>query len=358
MNMQELFNLPIWCITACYQDNENKEHFRKVPYTWQGDQWRRGGYNMRSNLRTTGELYEHRDTMRSRIEWVEAHDALNGKVDLRFAMVLINGLICIDIDHVGDNPESNPIVQDIIKQCNSYAELSYSGHGVHIYGQGNLPNGLTSMRLHPPDYPNMEIEIYTCSDNDNERIDNARCMVYTDKNLTSTHEVNDLTSVCNDLYNHYGKAPATNMLQYGNASASNMPQYRREQQSGVLTWDSKFKVHSAHVGALPLAQDELHERLRKQLQYSQAPGTLAYYWYNQVREEQPFDESAADMGMLDQLAFTCQGNAADMLMLFKESPYYQAKDKTHLEKWQRQSYIEHTLGKAVAWYNNRQAQRQ
>lgn len=346
MNMQELFNLPMWCIAACYQDNENKEHFRKVPYTWQGGQWRRGGYNMRSNLYTISELYEHVDTVQSGIEWVEAHDAINGKVDLHFAMVLINGLVCIDIDHAGDNPDSNPIVQDIIKQCNSYAELSYSGHGVHIYGHGNLPNGLTSMRLHPhpPDCPNMEIEIYTCSDKGNDRIDNARCMVYTDKGLTPINELNDLTSVCNDLYNRYGEEPAYNM-----------PQYRRAQQGKVLTWDSTFIAHdikhNAHMDALPLAQDELHERLRKQLKHSQAPGTLAYYWYNQVREEQPFDESSTDLSMLIQLAFTCNGNAADMLMLFGESPYYQAKDEVHLKKWQRQSYVSHTLGKAIERYH-------
>lgn len=350
MNMHELFNLQIWCMAACYQDNENTEHYRKVPYTWQNDQWRRGGYNMQSNLHTLSELYEHKDTMCSGISRVEARDALNGKVDLRFAMVLVNGLVCIDIDHVGNNPESNPIVQGIIKQCNSYAELSYSGHGVHVYGYGNLPNGLTSMRLHTPDFPNMEIEIYTCSKSNGDQIGNARCIVYTDRGLTPFTEVNDLTSVCNDLYSRYGAAQTTNVQQ------SSKPQAANE----ALTWDTVFTVDNIHVNAenLPLAQDELHERLRKQLQNSHAPRTLAYYWYNHVREVQPFDESREDLSMLIQLAFVCKGNSADMLMLFKESPYYQAKDDMHLKKWERQSYVSHTLSKAVDAYNYIQAGKQ
>lgn len=350
MNMNELFNVPIWCMAACYQDNRNKEHFRKVPYTWRNGQWVRGGYNLRSNLHTIPELCEHKDSMRSGILWVEACNSLDGKVVLQYAMVLIGGLVCIDIDHAGDNPESNPIVQDIIKRCNSYAELSYSGHGVHIYGQGNLPNGLTSMRLHPPEFPNMEIEIYTCSEQGGDQIGNARCMVYTDKGITPISEVNDLTTVCHDLYTQYGKT-----LQQ---SDNGKKQYGKDE---ALAWDSEFTVDDfkphIHADALQLGQDELHERLRKQLQYSQAPRTLAYYWYNQVREVQPFDESREDLSMLIQLAFVCKGNAADMLMLFKESPYYQAKDDMHLKKWERQSYAGRTLSKAVEAYNNIQSRK-
>lgn len=347
MEIYELYDLPIWCMAACYQDNENKEHYRKVPYTWQSDQWRRGGYNMRSNLHTIPELYAHKDTMRNGISWVEARYSLHGKVTLRYAMVLTNGLVCIDIDHVGDDPESNPIVQDIIKHCNSYAELSYSGHGVHIYGHGDLPNGLTSMRLHPPEYPNMEIEIYTCNEQKGDQIGNARCMVYTNKGITSITEVNDLTSVCHDLYAQYG-----NTLQQ---SSNDKVQF----ENRALTWDTKFKHHvHGDADTPPLAQDELHERLRKQLQRSHAPRTLAYYWYNYVREAQPFDESCEDLSMLIQLAFVCNGDAADMLMLFKESPYYQAKDDMHLKKWERQSYAGRTLSKAIEAYNNIQAGRQ
>lgn len=355
MNMHELLNLPIWCMAACYQDNPDKEHYCKVPYTWQGNQWRRGGYNMRSNLCTIGELLEHKDTMHNGISWVEAHNAINGKVELRFAMVLIGGLVCIDIDHVGDDPESNPIVQDIVKRCNSYAELSYSGHGVHVYGHGALPNGLTSMHLHPPECPSMEIEIYTCSGQEGDRIDNARCMVYTDKSLTTTTEVNDITGICSDLYNQYGN----DMAALGNDMAALNSKTQTHKAAPIvdeaLSWDDTFTIKRHD---LPPAQDELHERLQRQLQYSQAPRTLAYYWYNHVREVQPFDESREDLSMLIQLAFVCKGNPTDMLMLFKESPYYQAKDDMHLKKWQRQSYAGRTLSKAVDAYNYIQAGKQ
>ena len=357
MNMYELYDYPIWCMAACYQDDDKGKHFRKVPYVWNGSNWQRGGYNMRSNLHNATELIAHIDKLKHAVLLMECPEATNGSVDIRPAMVLIGGLVCIDIDHVGDDPKSNPIVQDVVERCNSYTELSYSGHGVHVYGHGHLPNGITSIRLHPPEYPDMEIEIYTCSsdmdtDTDTDKINNARCMVHTDNAISSSIELNDLTDICSSLCTQY-------QYQYEHGSAA----HEQGDRAGIhrrmrydydydndeaLTWESKFKIMRDKVDIHP--QDELHERLCKQLQRSQAPGTLAYYWYNHVREEEPFDESRADLRMLIQLAYVCSGNAADMLMLFKESPYYNAKDTMHLKKWGRPSYADTTLSKAVDAY--------
>ncbi len=61
---------------------------------------------------------------------------------LGFAMSATNGLICIDLDHcISTDGTYSQLAQEIIAAAgNTYAEVSPSGDGLHIWLRGSLPN--------------------------------------------------------------------------------------------------------------------------------------------------------------------------------------------------------------------------
>lgn len=71
----------------------------------------------------------------------------------------------VDLDDVV-NPETgnaHPYARMLVDRMDSYADLSISGTGIHIYGVGTLPEGVKTIQdpLPPhPDFPDAEIEVY------------------------------------------------------------------------------------------------------------------------------------------------------------------------------------------------------
>ncbi|MCU4718977.1 hypothetical protein [Halapricum hydrolyticum] len=71
----------------------------------------------------------------------------------------------VDLDDVVDTEtgEVHPFALMLVDRMDSYADLSVSGSGIHIYGVGELPDGVKTIQddlpAHP-DFPNAEIEVY------------------------------------------------------------------------------------------------------------------------------------------------------------------------------------------------------
>jgi len=91
------------------------------------------GANAKSNTRTTWGSFEQ---AWSRYE----SDALDG---IGFVLTLDAGIVGIDIDHCRE-PKTGAIDDEglaIVRELDSYTEVSPSGTGIRIFARGKLPNG-------------------------------------------------------------------------------------------------------------------------------------------------------------------------------------------------------------------------
>ena len=73
--------------------------------------------------------------------------------------------VLVDYDDVRDpeTGEVHPIVREHVDRAASYADISTSGTGVHIFCQGSLPDGVKAIEAHLPEvdeFPGAEIEVY------------------------------------------------------------------------------------------------------------------------------------------------------------------------------------------------------
>jgi len=108
----------------------------------------------------------------------------------------------VDLDDVVD-PDTgavHPQAQQIIDTAGSYAQLSYSGTGVHVYLQGKLPEGLDpsfSGELHDWEHSNRpEIEVYA----------RQRFIALTGKHIVDTPtEVRENQDLVNKLFYIWGE---------------------------------------------------------------------------------------------------------------------------------------------------------
>ena len=78
-----------------------------------------------------------------------------------------------------DTGEIHPTVQEHVQQAGSYADVSTSGTGVHIFCRASLPDGVKAINSALPDvegFPDAEIEVY----------DSARFSAMTGNHLTET----------------------------------------------------------------------------------------------------------------------------------------------------------------------------
>jgi hypothetical protein len=107
--------------------------------------------------------------------------------------------VLIDYDDARD-PETgriHPVVREHIERARSYADVSTSGTGVHIFCQGELPEGVKAVDADLPGadgFPDAEIEVY----------DSARYSAMTGDHIASTpRETTDCQAFIEELADEY-----------------------------------------------------------------------------------------------------------------------------------------------------------
>ena len=122
----ELQALPLFCLWRYEYDGSR---WTKVPYQLKQD--KQGDHlHAKSNDRTTW------STLHDCIAIYIQEDDLDG-----IGCFIAEPYIGVDFDHVIKNGVIEPWAQEALKELNSYAELSPSGTGFHVWCKGTLPEG-------------------------------------------------------------------------------------------------------------------------------------------------------------------------------------------------------------------------
>ncbi|WP_101294165.1 hypothetical protein [Halegenticoccus soli] len=107
--------------------------------------------------------------------------------------------VLIDYDDARD-PETgavHPVVREHLERASSYADVSTSGTGIHIFARGRLPDGVKAINAALPKvdgFPDAEIEVY----------DSGRYSAMTGDHLTDTpRETTDCQAFIEDLAEEY-----------------------------------------------------------------------------------------------------------------------------------------------------------
>ena len=230
-----------------------------------------------------------------------AYDTINNKELGGIGLGIFNGFSAIDIDHCY-NPktdEYNELATDIIKYCASYTELSPSGTGVRIILKTNTE---LDKNLYYINQQKIGLEIYI-SDNTNKYVTLTGNRISKETNIKNV----DLSYILN--------------------------KYMKKNNSTV-----KYVKKSTSYGG------KFDERLNKALKYNKK---LIKAW-NAVPSGSGGDENETDLSLCDHLAIVFKGSYTDIENAFAMSPYYQAKDENHKNKWSvRADYRENTIKNAI-----------
>lgn len=203
------------------------------------------------------------------------------------------GLCGIDIDHVIDK-NTGTVFEDalrIVKQLDSYTEISPSGTGLHIFLYGDIPeNG----RKHTK----RGIEIYKAQ----------RYFTLTGNSFGPVrpiqHRQQELMALYNELFSNNG-------LQVLRKTPGEVPQVNKNYLKIGLEKDSKFNS----------------------------------LWNG---ERQFSDESSNDIAFMNKLAYWCNCDTDSMKAAFLSSPYAQQKDDAHWKKAaDRQDYLQRTAARVA-----------
>jgi putative DNA primase/helicase len=196
----------------------------------------------------------------------------------------------IDLDKCRD-PESGKVekwAQKIVKALDSYAEVSPSGSGLHLYVKGVLP-GQNNRKDH--------IEMYQ----------SRRYFTLTGKHLTGTPtKIHERQEVLERL--HRFVFPVR---------------------------ESAGPPNNHNPKAGNLRDDELLERAKR----AENGDKFSRLWSGDTSDHNG-DESRADLALLGHLAFWTNGDRDRMDQLFRQSGLYRSK-------WEREDYRERTINKAL-----------
>ncbi len=225
-----------------------------------------------------------------------------------------NNIVGIDLDHVL-NPktgEVDPEVDRIIRELNSYTEVSPSGTGLHIYVYGDLPeNGRkTSLK-------NGAVEMYKV----------GRYFTVTGNVHGAPRQIEQREDKLLTLYNEcFGKPTAK----------------------------TEKTVDHAPVCAVDWWQPVIDKALKYKSKDPAEP-CLDDYWNGDFSKANfdTGDESAKDLGLMNKLAYYLRPKGDKdyvieaMIEAFKSSPYAEGKDPEHRRKtYEREDYIRRTAERA------------
>ena len=225
---EELKALPCWICWKGIPDGENGK-LRKIPVN------ARDGTAAKSNDPST---------------WTDFRTAVAASSDfsgIGFVFDGKSGYFGVDLDGIGDSleqfrtGETENIVGEFVHTLQSYAEISQSGHGIHIICRGSLPSGGRRKNA---------VEMY----------ENGRYFIMTGNSITN-YGISDCTDSIKALHEKYiggGSSPASPKQTISTGSSANLSgnvseilEKIRHSKQGVLfndlmagDFESHYKSHS------------------------------------------------------------------------------------------------------------------
>ena len=244
------------------------------------------GKMARSNDRTTFTTYSNAFQALSKYYQINEQGQQTGGLGLG----IFNGYSAIDIDHCVNDGVINDLARDVIDYCASYTEYSPSGNGIRIIFKTDTE---LDKAIHYINNSKLGLEIYISDQ--------------TNKYVTIT---GDVLYPANIVY-----VDLTYILE------KYMKKDRAEPTVTALTFDITKYANDSKL---------------QELWNGTAPGAHA-------------NESELDLALCSKLAYYSKGDYLAIDKAFRNSPYYQSKDKEHLHKWEvRDDYREATILKAIA----------
>ena len=285
--MDELKNMKIW---VCFKLSYSEGKAKKIPVSVTGGK--------------TGTSKEYKET------WVTYSEAANAAKRNHFAGVMFivpEGYAFIDIDH--HSPE-DPFVREIISTFNTYAEVSFSGNGIHLYckcdsaGMPATGSENHERRLDSRYYvknPHNDLEIYIGG------LTN-RGAVFTGKVIKGYEKVRNCTESLLTVLNRY-------MLRPEPAAMTPSPQCR-----------DACTVSPDDI-ALAICRQKNGEKFRE-----------LYYYGNTSSYK---SHSEADLALCSMIAFRVGPDEAVIDQVFRKSALYR-------EKWERRDYRTSTIKAGIS----------
>lgn len=125
------------------------------------------------------------------VDWMEK---LPQDLRLAFCLTRADGFVFLDLDDVVDGTPSDE-AQALIDDAESYAALSTSGTGVHVFGRGELSAGVKSLTGPLDDAGDQTLEVY----------DRNRFVAMTGDHVEDTpRDLTSISSLLADLEDEYG----------------------------------------------------------------------------------------------------------------------------------------------------------
>jgi len=228
---------------------------------------------------------------------------LHPDTGLGFVISGDDGIVGIDIDHcLVDGKVTDSRIQQISDRIKTYAEVSPSGTGLHIYVRGQWPEGARNkVKLDG----GIAIEVY----------DRNRYFTVTGNRFGESTEVTGDQHLLDYLYEEF---------------------FKRESDDG-----------NPQIEPLQLNMVEIPTCILEQIvKHAEESPVFAGLWSGTDRSG---DESSDDMRLLYRLAPLCDNNPDVMAAAFLASPYVQSKDEAHIKKLERPDYLGRSIGKALQY---------
>lgn len=228
------------------------------------------------------------------------------------------GIVGVDIDHCVEGKKISPLAMEIIKKCNSYTECSPSKSGIHIFISdydaakifGINPN--TNKENTGRKFNDFGVEIYHT----------RRYFTLTGLKLNNTPEtINERTGIVERLIDRFDTERQAKKSQ-------NTLNINADQR------DVKFPQSNLKGN---LSDNEVISKILD----SKESNKFSKLFHNGDISEYGGDDSAADIALLNILAFWTNKDSAQMERIFSQSAL------ARREKWQRQYYRQRTIQKAI-----------
>jgi len=286
-NILETCNDPFEGIeTPCVIAKAIPEALRRVP------QWVLWKYELRDGriTKVPYTVFGTRASVNDPDTWTDFETAwhmytLGGYSGLGFVLTEEAGIVCVDLDHARDGDEWEPEALNIVRELNTYTEISPSGEGLHVWAFGSLPAGRRRRK---------EIEMYS----------DGRFITVTGNHLAGTpDDLMERTAELANLHRRIFGEPA----------------------------------HTLKVGTpVELSDDELIEKAMN----ADDGGKFRRLWNGDITGYE--SQSEADLALCSKLAFWTDGDAERIERIFSRSALGQR------EKWRtREDYRRRTIRVAL-----------
>lgn len=239
-------------------------------------------------------------------EWMSFEDAVvlsrsNMVSGIGFVFSKKNGFVGIDIDHcINANGQLSDLAEQIIKEIDSYTEISPSGKGIHIICKGTLPTGRNRN-------PAMGLEMYA----------ENRYFTFTGNVYEGYCRIESREQELRNVYARY-------LLQGG------------KERTGKSIEKVKVKADNGNVDI-----EEIIERICKSRNGDRILDLLHGNWENKYSSQ-----SEAELALMNAIAFWTGKDERKMDEIYRKSEMYRPKwDETHYADGRK--YGEATIQKAI-----------